>query len=75
MNRNIIQGKWKEMKGKVRQQWGELTDDDIAKMKGSYEELRGVLQQKYGYDEVRTEKEIEKFVKKYHWDEDTGTRH
>jgi uncharacterized protein YjbJ (UPF0337 family) len=75
MNRNIIQGKWKEMKGKVRQQWGELTDDDLSRMKGSYEELRGALQKKYGYDEERTEKEIEKFVKKYHWDEDTGTRH
>lgn len=74
MNRNIIQGKWREIKGKVHQQWGQLTDDEVAKMQGSYEELSGALQKKYGYDKERTEKEIEKFVKMNHWDE-SSTRH
>jgi uncharacterized protein YjbJ (UPF0337 family) len=69
MNKNIIQGKWKELKGKVKQQWGDLTDDEVSKMKGNYEELRGVLQKKYGYDQERSEKEIEKFVKRNHLDE------
>jgi len=65
MNKDIFKGKWNEMKGKLRQQWGDLTEDEISKMKGSYEELRGILQKKYGYDPERIEKEIENFVKKH----------
>ena len=67
MNKDIIQGKWKEIKGKLKQQWGDLTDDEISKMKGSYDELSGILQKKYGYDRDRTEKEIDTFVKKNRW--------
>ncbi len=73
LNKNIIQGKWKEVKGKLHQQWGNITDDEVSKMKGSYEELAGILQKKYGYDERRSEKEIETFVKKNHWDESGRT--
>lgn len=68
LNKNIFQGNWKEIKGKLRQQWGNLTEDEVAKMKGSYEELRGVLQKKYGFDQERSDKEIENFVKKNHLD-------
>ncbi len=69
MNKDIIQGKWKEIKGQVKQQWGELTEDDVSKMKGSFEELQGILQKKYGYDKERSEKEIDIFVKKNRWDD------
>lgn len=64
MNKDIVQGKWKEIQGTIKKQWSELTDDDIGKMKGSYEELEGALQKKYGYEKDRTEKEIEKFLEK-----------
>jgi len=70
MNKNIIQGKWKEVKGKIKQQWGKVTDDEVAKMKGSYEELDGILQKKYGYNQDQTKKEIENFVKKNRWEEE-----
>jgi uncharacterized protein YjbJ (UPF0337 family) len=73
LNKNIIQGKWKEVKGKLHQQWGDITNDEVSKMHGSYEELAGMLQKKYGYDERRSEKEIENFVKKNHWDESGRT--
>lgn len=62
MNKDIIKGNWKEMKGKIRQQWGNLTDDEITKMHGSYEELEGALQKKYGYNKEAAEQQIKQFV-------------
>lgn len=67
MNKDIIKGKWHEMKGKVKQQWGKLTDDDITKMEGSYEELAGILQKTYGYEKDQAEKEIKKFLDRNDW--------
>ncbi|MDR3477480.1 MAG: CsbD family protein [Gammaproteobacteria bacterium] len=64
MNKDIIKGNWKELKGKVKQQWGNFTDDDLTQMKGSYEELEGRLQKKYGYDKERVKKEIQTFLDK-----------
>ncbi len=63
MNKDIIQGNWQQLKGKVRQQWGDLTDDDVQRMKGSRQELSGVLQERYGYQKDRVEAEIDKFIK------------
>lgn len=67
MNKDIVKGHWKEMKGKLRQKWGELTDDDVSQMQGSYEELEGVLQKKYGYKKEEVEKEIQTFVDDNDW--------
>lgn len=64
MNKEIIKGKWKELKGHVKQQWAELTDDDILKIEGNADELSGLLQKKYGYAKDRAEKEIDAFVEK-----------
>jgi uncharacterized protein YjbJ (UPF0337 family) len=62
MNKDIIQGNWKEVKGKLKQQWGKLTDDDITQLKGSYQELEGVLQKRYGYQKDQVKKEIDNFI-------------
>jgi uncharacterized protein YjbJ (UPF0337 family) len=59
---DIVQGYWHEIKGKIKQQWGKLTDDDIQEMEGSQEELRGLLQKKYGYAKEKAEKEIDTFL-------------
>ncbi len=64
MNDDIIKGNWKEIKGKVRQQWGKLTDDDVSKMQGTYEELAGKLQSSYGYQKDQAKKEIDNFLTK-----------
>ncbi|MBI2792889.1 MAG: CsbD family protein [Gammaproteobacteria bacterium] len=69
MNKDIIQGHWKEVKGKLKQQWGNLTDDEIAKMNGTRQELQGLLQKKYGYQKDKVEQEIDNFLKKNGWDE------
>lgn len=62
MNQDIIKGQWHEIKGKLKQQWGKLTDDDVTKMQGTFEELSGVLQKKYGYQKDQAEKEINSFL-------------
>ena len=64
MNKDTIKGNWTEIKGKLRQQWGKLTDDDISTMQGSYEELEGKLQKLYGYQKDEAKKEIDTFLDK-----------
>lgn len=62
---DILTGKWHELKGQVRQQWGKLTDDDLLKLSGKTEELAGVLQQRYGYDKAKAETEINDWLSKH----------
>lgn len=69
MNKDILKGKWKEMKGDIKQKWGKLTDDDLTQIAGSYEKLEGILQKKYGYQHEQAEKEIERFVDSSKWSE------
>lgn len=64
MNKDILKGKWNEVKGKVKQQWGKLTDDDITQINGSYEELEGRLQKVYGYQKDQVKKELDEFAKR-----------
>lgn len=60
---DILKGKWLEVKGKAKQQWGKLTDDDIAKLSGKQEELAGVLQQRYGYGKAEADTEINDWLR------------
>jgi len=55
MDWNRIEGSWKQFSGKVKEQWGKLTDDDIAQINGNREQLEGKIQERYGKakDEVR----------------------
>lgn len=69
MNEDIIKGKWKEVKGKLKQQWSKLTDDEIGKMEGSFTELSGTLQKNYGYEKDHAEKEINAFIEANKWRE------
>jgi uncharacterized protein YjbJ (UPF0337 family) len=59
---DILLGKWHELKGQVRQQWGKLTDDDMTRLSGKTEELAGVLQQRYGYSKAQAELEINQWL-------------
>ncbi len=58
MNKDIFEGKWKEMRGQMKEWWGELTDDDLDKADGKADQLVGLLQQKYGYTRERAEEEF-----------------
>lgn len=61
----ILLGKWHELKGKVKQKWGNITDDDVTRVSGRVEELAGVLQQRYGYDKAQAEQEISRWLEEH----------
>jgi uncharacterized protein YjbJ (UPF0337 family) len=68
MNKDIFEGKWKEMRGQVKGWWGKLTDDDLEKAAGKSDQLIGLLQQKYGYTKEHAEAEFSRRVKEYEAD-------
>jgi uncharacterized protein YjbJ (UPF0337 family) len=49
---------WNQFKGRVKQQWGDLTDDDLTRIEGRRDELIGRLQERYGYEKERAEEEV-----------------
>jgi uncharacterized protein YjbJ (UPF0337 family) len=61
MNSDRIEGNWKEMKGKVQQKWGKLTDDDLDVIDGRREELVGKIQQAYGKSRDEAKNEVDKY--------------
>lgn len=65
MNNDILAGKWKQLKGKVKEQWGELTDDDLDQMEGRSDQLAGRLQEKYGYSKADAENEVNEFLRRH----------
>lgn len=65
MDQDKIKGNWREIKGKLRQKWGKLTDNEITSMQGSYEELSGKLQKIYGYQKDKVQKEIDAFLNEH----------
>ena len=62
MNKDIIEGKWEQLKGKARQQWAKLTNDDIEMVKGDVQTLAGRLQERYGWAREQAEREITDWV-------------
>ena len=65
MNWDQMEGKWMQMKGVARKQWGKLTDDDLDRANGKFDVLAGLLQEKYGYTRQRATEEIDKRVTEY----------
>lgn len=59
MNWDQIAGSWKEMKGRAKEKWGELTNDDLDRIAGKRDQMVGLLQRKYGYAKEKAEQEIE----------------
>ena len=63
MNWDRIEGDWKQIKGKVQQQWGKLTNDDMDVVEGNRTELLGVIQKRYGCANDEAEKQIDTWMK------------
>ena len=61
MNTDTLKGKWHQIKGEAKVQWGKLTDDDLDQAAGHTEKLIGLLQEKYGYARERAEQEVSDF--------------
>ena len=62
MNRDTLKGQWTQLKGKMRQQGGKLTDDEIDQMQGNAEMLIGKLQERYGYEREQAEQEVDRWL-------------
>lgn len=65
MNKDILEGQWKQIRGEVKSWWGKLTDDDLDRASGKFDVLAGLLQEKYGYTRERAAEEIDKHVTEY----------
>jgi uncharacterized protein YjbJ (UPF0337 family) len=64
MNSDQLKGKWHQMKGEAKIQWGKLTDDDLDQVDGNAEKLVGRIQERYGYAREKAAKEVELFQRR-----------
>lgn len=62
MNSSVLEGQWKQLRGKIKEQWGELTDDDLDRASGRYDQMVGALQERYGYSKEDAEREFSSFL-------------
>lgn len=61
MNDDRIQGNWKQLTGKIKAQWGDLTDDDLTRAEGNTEYLVGKLQERYGIARDEAQRQVDEF--------------
>jgi uncharacterized protein YjbJ (UPF0337 family) len=59
---NRIEGNWKEVKGKVKEKWSKLTDDDLTEINGKRDQLEGRLQQRYGYAKDQAREDFDTWI-------------
>ena len=64
MNSDQLEGKWKQLKGSVKQQWGKLTDDDLTFINGKSDQLVGKVQERYGIARDEAQKRVDEFLTK-----------
>jgi len=63
MNEDILEGKWTQLKGKVKEQWGKLTDDEIDQLDGKKDQLVGRVQERYGIARDQAERDVDTWLK------------
>jgi len=62
MNWTQLEGKWDQFKGRVQQHWGDLTDDDVARVRGNRDELVGRIKERYGVAKEEAEKQVDRWL-------------
>ena len=65
MNWDIIQGKWDQLKGSAKQQWGDLTDDELTQINGDRDKLAGKLQERYGWAKTDVDEKMNDFFRRH----------
>ena len=63
MNWDTSKGDWKQFAGKIKEKWGNLTDDDLAKINGQREQLEGKIQERYGIAKDEAKKQVDDWSK------------
>jgi len=66
MDWNRVEGNWKQLSGKAKQQWGKLTDDDLKAAAGRREQLAGKIQERYGLAKEAAQKQVDEWISKQH---------
>jgi len=64
MNEDRIKGNWKQLKGRMKQTWGDLTDDDLQRAEGDKEYLAGKIQERYGLGKDEAHRQVEEFERR-----------
>jgi len=67
MDWNRVEGNWKQIKGKVKERWGKLTDDDLNVIGGRREQLEGKIQERYGFAKDQVHKDIDDWYSSQRW--------
>jgi uncharacterized protein YjbJ (UPF0337 family) len=67
MDWNRVEGNWKQVKGKIQEQWGMLTDDDVDVLNGNREQLEGMIQERYGIARDKARAQVEDWYKRQQW--------
>jgi uncharacterized protein YjbJ (UPF0337 family) len=62
MNWDRVEGSWKQITGKVKEQWGKLTDDDLTQINGNREQLEGRIHARYGYAKDQVRKDVDDWL-------------
>ena len=65
MNWDRIEGNWKQVKGKVKEKWGQLTDDDLTTAAGNRDQLVGKIQNRYGIARDEAERQVDEWTRSY----------
>lgn len=62
MNQDIFQGRWNQLKGKMREKWGQLTDDDFTEIAGQKDQLVGRVQERYGLAKEQAQQQVDEWL-------------
>jgi len=65
-----VLGVWHQIRGKAKEQWGKLTEDDLKQLEGHAEQLAGKLQERYGLARDEAERQAKEFRKRMNWDQE-----
>ena len=63
MNNDTLRGQWMQVKGKVRERWGKLTNDDLDQIQGQAEQLVGKVQERYGIAKDQAKREVDDWMR------------
>lgn len=64
MNKDTFKGEWNQLKGKIKQEWADLTDDDLTHAEGSFDKLVGRIQERYGHAKDKVEQQVREWLTK-----------
>lgn len=67
MSWDQLKGNWKQATGKIKEQWGKLTDDDLTRIDGRRDQLLGAIQERYGIERAKAEDQLKKFEDAARW--------